>query len=226
MRSQGVSERPCDEQWKRRQRKQRERCIQIKHHEHYDHNLQQRDHALLDTVNQKFGFKVQKEPGGIGPSDHTSFYRKKVPVFFLWTGNHADYHRPSDTADKINVAGMRRIADFVEELSTELAKAPQRPEYVLIKSTMPTGGYRGPRLQFMPGYGEVGDGVYVSAVTEGGAAYRGGVRDGDWIVEIAGKPIKNMAGYMTVLGSLRRGQPVAVTIVRKGKRLSLTVTPE
>src|SRR5262249_11944480 len=66
------------------------------------------DH-LLDDVNQKFSFKMQKEPGGIGPSDHASFYRKKVPVFFFWTGNHSDYHRPTDTADKINVAGMGRI---------------------------------------------------------------------------------------------------------------------
>ena len=147
-------------------------------------------------------------------------------MFFVWTGNHSDYHRPSDTADKINVAGMARIADFVQELASHLSKVPERPEYVLIKSTMPTGGFRGPRLQFMPGYGEVGDGLYVSAVTEGGAAQRGGIKDGDWIVEIAGKPIKNMAGYMTVLNGLQRGQPVKVTVVRKNKRITLTVTPE
>src|SRR5690606_28071209 len=85
--------------------------------------------ALVDRFGKSHGFDITKKPGGFGPSDHSSFYAAKVPVLFFFTGSHKDYHRPSDDADKLNISGMRRVADLVSEVAVVLAEAPQRPEY-------------------------------------------------------------------------------------------------
>src|SRR5262249_33363096 len=91
--------------------------------------------ALLDEINKGYDFRLFKKASGIGPSDHTSFCMKKIPVIFFWTGFHEDYHRPSDTADKIDVPGMRKITDFTYDLVSRLETVPERPEYVAIKTT-------------------------------------------------------------------------------------------
>src|SRR5439155_10518247 len=80
--------------------------------------------VLLAQLNRKFDFKLTKLPGGIGPSDHSSFYAKRIPGFFFFTGDHNYYHRPCDTADKINMSGMRKVADLDEELAERLMHVP------------------------------------------------------------------------------------------------------
>ena len=84
---------------------------------------------LIDRVNEKYHFAITKQPGGFGPSDHASFYEKHIPVLFYFTGTHKDYHRPSDTADKINVPDMRRVAQMVADTAVAIAEAEQRPEF-------------------------------------------------------------------------------------------------
>ncbi|MCS6852191.1 MAG: M28 family peptidase, partial [Gemmataceae bacterium] len=126
---------------------------------------------LIERVNKKHEFKLKKVPGGMGPSDHASFYIQKVPVLFFFTGEHTDYHRPSDTADKINVAGMRRIADLVEEVARELATVRERPQYVKVAG----GGRDGvvsniPRIGIRPSYSDTDPGVLLAGVLEGGPA--------------------------------------------------------
>src|SRR5205823_12765729 len=151
---------------------------------------------LIDDVNAKYGFRLHKVPGGMGPSDHASFYEKKVPVFFFFTGDHSDYHRPSDTADKINVAGMRKVTDFVQDLVGRLAKVPERPQYVKIaepRMSRPEG--RIPRLGIRPDYADADEGVLLGGVTEGGPAAKAGLKEGDRIVAVGGKPVKNLEGY-------------------------------
>ncbi len=185
--------------------------------------------ALIDRLNGKYDFALKKNKSGVGPSDHTSFYLKGVPVYFFFTGLHKEYHKPADTADLINFAGMAKIRAMVEELVQDLATASPRPEYVKGVGNLFSGPVRGniPRLGFMPGnYDDDADGVLIASVTQGGPAAKGGLKDGDRIVAIAGKPVKNMTGYMAVLGAQRRGQPVEVTVLRKGERLTLTVTPQ
>jgi len=95
--------------------------------------------ALIEALNKKYDFQLKKVPTGMGPSDQMTFYEKKVPVFFFFTNDHADYHRPSDTSDKINVPGMRRIVDLTEELAAHLATAA-RPEYVKVAGPSLGGG--------------------------------------------------------------------------------------
>jgi len=184
---------------------------------------------LLDRLNGKSAFALHKNSAGVGPSDHTSFYIKGVPVFFFFTGLHREYHKPTDTADLINYPGLARVTDFVENLARHLATEPKRPEYVKGMSGTFSGGsgLSGPRLGFMPGdYGDDAGGVLVASVNKGGPAEKGGIQDGDLIVEIAGKPIKNMAAYMIVRNSMKRGEPVEITVQRKGERVKVTVTPQ
>lgn len=191
--------------------------------------------TLLDELNRKYGFKMQKVPGAemVGErssSDHASFYAKKIPILFLFTGNHADYHRPSDTADKINVPGMHRIADFAADILDELDTARQRPTFVKVavasSSHMMMPGGRMPRLGIRPSYGDDGEGVLLDGVSDGGPAMKAGLKEGDRLVEIAGQPVKDLDTYMVLMARQKRGQPLKVVVVRDGKRVPLEVTPQ
>jgi hypothetical protein len=184
---------------------------------------------LIESVNDHFGFKLRKVPGGTGPSDHASFYEKKVPVFFFFTDDHEDYHKPTDTADKINVAGMNRVADMVQELVTQLEETSERPRYVKVKGESGDfGRYQGmPRLGFRPGnYGETDGGVLVGGLIEGGAAARAGLKEGDRIIAIAGKPVTNMMTYMNLMAAQKKGKPLEVTVSRGGNKLTIVTTPD
>ncbi len=174
---------------------------------------------------------------GTGPSDHDSFYRKKVPVLFLYTGTHGEYHRPTDVPEKINVPGMKKVADFVQDPDGRLddvrneAEVPGDPRPVdrPDRSAASSSASRpqGPRLGIRPGNYESEDGgVLVEGVSPGGPAEKGGIKDNDIIVEIGGKPVKNIGGYMTAMSSQKAGTAVDVVVLRKGKKMTLKVTPE
>jgi hypothetical protein len=184
---------------------------------------------LTESLNKKYGFRLKKVKGGFGPSDHASFYAKKIPVLFFFTGDHKDYHRPSDTADKINVPGMRRVADLVQDVVVELAQAPKRPEYVKAASDAADQVRYDdmPRLGFRPGsYGEEDGGVLVGGLSAGGAAEKAGIKEGDRIIEIAGKPVKNMSSYMVLMAAQKKGAELEIGVLRDGKKLTLKATPQ
>jgi hypothetical protein len=182
---------------------------------------------LVEELNKKYDFEIAKTMSAFGPSDHTSFAEKKVPVFFLFTGLHKEYHRPSDTVATINFDGMKRVDDFAEDLARKLAAMP-RPAYVQTSRSVGSVSGNIPRIGFMPGnYDEsTQKGVLVGGVTDGGPAAKSGMKEGDYIVEIAGKPIKNMSSYMTVMATLKKGQTIEFVVERSGKRCNLKVTPE
>ena len=98
------------------------------------------------------GFDVVKDNSVFGASDHYSFYLQKIPVIFFLTGTHPDYHRPTDTPDKINVAGMKRIADYAERIIEYWRTDPKRPEFVAMKNTFSGGGPKGPKMGILPDY--------------------------------------------------------------------------
>ena len=84
---------------------------------------------LVDRTTARHEFRVFEQASGYGPSDHASFYRYRVPVLFFYTGTHPEYHRPTDTADKINVKGMRKVVDLVQDFADQLLTTTHRPEY-------------------------------------------------------------------------------------------------
>lgn len=183
--------------------------------------------ALIERLNVKHDFRLQKVPSGMGPSDHASFYARKIPVFFFFTGDHEDYHRPTDTAEKINITGMCKIADLVTELVEHLCQVSERPQYVRVvepRSERPEG--RIPRIGIRPDYGFSGDGVMLSGVTEGGPAAKAGLKDGDCIVAINGKPVKNMEGYMTLIATHKMGHAMEITVERSGMKKIVKLVPE
>jgi S1-C subfamily serine protease len=152
----------------------------------------------------------------------------KIPVLFYWTGNHADYHRPSDTADKINIPGLGKIVDLAQETIEHLATVSERPAYVEIPrpaQRMRAGG--GPRLGIMPGYADEGkEGVLVEGVTEGGPAAKAGLKAKDRIVEITGKAVTSLETYMALMAGQRPKDTIDVVILRDGKRMSVKVKLE
>jgi hypothetical protein len=180
---------------------------------------------LIDNLAKQYDFTLTSKASGFGPSDHASFCGKKVPVLFVWTGVHADYHRPTDTADKIDVAGMRRIVDMSQETIAELARM-DKPAFIEVKGDPGRRPSGGPRLGFRPGYGGETAGVEVEGVTAGGPAEKGGVKDGDVIVALAGKPVKDLRTYMVIMSNQKKGDTIDVEVVRKGNKVKLKVKLE
>ena len=180
--------------------------------------------ALVDKLNAP-GFQFTKTPGGFGPSDHASFYAKKIPVLFFWTGDHEDYHRPTDTPERINLVGMKKIVDFVETVIANLASDPQRPDFIETKAPAVAAGPPGPRLGIVPDYSSADPGVAISGVKEGGPADKAGIKAGDRIVEIAGRNVGTIETYMVIMADQRVGQPLELTLIRDGKKQTVKVTP-
>jgi hypothetical protein len=180
---------------------------------------------LISGLNKEYDFQMQKIAGtrmAGGSSDHASFYAKKVPVLFLFTGNHPDYHRPSDTADKINVAGMRKIAEFTEDVVEQLASQAERPQYIKVDQgplVSPGGG--GPRLGIMPSYGDDKEGVLLEGVREGTPADKAQLKEGDRIVELDGKAVKNLEAYMVLMAGHKKGDAMEIVVLRDGKKVTL-----
>jgi hypothetical protein len=191
--------------------------------------------ALVEKTNKAFNFKMMKVPGGRGPSDHTSFYNKKIPVLFLFTGTHKDYHKSSDTPEKINYAGLRKIVDFIQVFADHYSKVDAKSiVYQQTKGggedpTDPNSGVRMtnmPRIGIMPGnYGEENAGVLIGGVTPGSPAEKGGLKEDDLIIEMAGKPVKNMTNYMAVMGTQKAGQEMEIVVLRDKKKLTVKVVP-
>jgi hypothetical protein len=186
---------------------------------------------IVDALGTAAGFKIKKVKGmsdGFGGSDHESFYLKNVPILFPFTGLHADYHRPSDDTERINFAGMARIADFGEILLLDLARRPNRPEFtkVVEHPKDPHGGNvdpgrigTGAYLGTVPDYGAEEKGVKLSAVREGSPAEKGGI-----IIGFAGKPISSIYDYTDSLGRAKPGDQVEVVVKRDGKDVTLKIT--
>jgi Zn-dependent M28 family amino/carboxypeptidase len=181
---------------------------------------------LLDRVNAKYDFQLKRVPSGFGPSDHSSFYAKQIPVLFFFTDDHPDYHRPSDTAEKINVAGMERVLDMAADVITDLAAAQERPRYVKLATSSNAAPGDFPKVGIRPSYGDDKEGVLLDGVSDGGPAARAGLKAGDRIVDLGGRTIKNLEAYMTLIRAHKKGEPIEFGVLRDGKKITIKVTPE
>ena len=185
--------------------------------------LQERSAALIDTNLLKPVFT----PEGTGPSDHSAFYGKDIPVLFITTGAHIDYHTPSDTWDKLNYPGMVTLSDYVYSLATSLAC--DTPKLAFRESGSPSDSYRRPgrrgvSLGIMPDVtGSVKNGLRADLVTPGKPADLGGMKKGDVITAINGKPVGNIEDYMFRLSQLKKGDAITVEVLREGKKIELLI---
>ena len=163
---------------------------------------------------------------GYGPSDHSSFYAKQIPVLFFWTGTHEDYHKPSDTADKINYPDEARIILLVAGIVTSLDINDKRLSYTVAKSES-TGRSTGFRVYLgtIPNYADSSDGLLLDGVRDDSPASKAGIKAGDKIVKLAGREVHNVYDYTYALGEMKAGQEYEVELLRGGERLKLTITP-
>ncbi len=180
---------------------------------------------ILNDLNEKFAFKITRHPEGFGPSDHSSFYAKEIPVLHFFTGTHSDYHRPTDTADKINAAGMRRIAEMVAETAVAIAEADQKPTYKEVKgrSQIARGGDR-PYFGSIPDFSQDQPGYALTGVTKGGPAEKAGLKGGDIIVQLGESRIGNLDDFDSALRKFKAGDRVIVTVKRGNEELKFEVT--
>lgn len=183
------------------------------------------------------GLDLVLKPEGFGPSDHSSFYAKKIPVLHLFTGLHPEYHRPADDWDKINVEGTSRIVDLTEQLIVDTALNPARPEYVEVKGSAQMGGPPGgidvaqrrePRPYFgsIPDFGSDKPGYALGGVSGGSPAANGGLKAGDHIIQLGPHKVTNLDDFDEALRKFSAGDDVEVTVQRGNDKVVLKVTLE
>ena len=185
-----------------------------------------RDIIAQGTADPARKFELTMNEDGFGPSDHSSFYGKQIPVLFFWTGTHNDYHKPSDTFDKINYADETRILNLVSYIVKQLDGADKRVTYTTAKTDPAprTGGFR-VYLGTIPNYADSNDGLLIDGVREGSPAEKAGLKAGDRIVKIGTRDIKNVYDYTYALGEMKAGEEYIVEVLRGSDRLTLKVTP-
>jgi Peptidase family M28/PDZ domain len=178
---------------------------------------------ILNEFNKNYNFKLTFNDEGYGPSDQSSFYAKNIPVLFFFTGTHPDYHRPTDTADKINSVGEESVTKYVYQVAESIDENPQKPDYINVPRK--DGGRMTFRVYVgtIPDYASQVDGLKLTGVSEGGPAQKAGLRGGDIIIEFGGKKISNIYDYTYALGDFSPGDIVDVVVLRDGEKHTFKV---
>lgn len=186
---------------------------------------------VLDQAHDDSPLKFEISQGGYSSSDHTSFVTKRIPVLFFFSGLHSDYHKPSDTWDKINPVGAASLLDIVARAAVELASDSERPTFVSVVESnphagSPGGGGYGPYFGSIPDFGQTENGVRFSDVKPGSPAAKAGLQAGDVLIQFGAMPIKNLYDFTDALRRSKVGDVVPVTVLRDGKELKVSVKLE
>jgi hypothetical protein len=186
--------------------------------------------GLLGPAGERVGVPFAMSGAGYGPSDHTSFYGRDIPVLHFFTNVHGDYHRPSDDWERIDADGIEKVAAVVEEVTAGVAN--RRPVLTLVRGagtppapagSQPASGGYGAWLGSVPDFAPVERGVRLSGVSPGSPAETAGIRPGDVIVGFDGKPIADLQAMTEVLQSHKAGDVVKVNLLREGRPLDVEV---
>ncbi len=187
---------------------------------------------ILDQAKADSQLKFEFSQGGYASSDHTSFVGKRIPVLFFFSGLHSDYHKPSDTWDKINPSDAARLLNVVASATVELASLPEKPAFVAVVENNPHsgvsagGGGYGPYFGSIPDFGQTENGVKFSDVKPGSPAAKAGLAAGDVLIQFGDKPVKNLYDFTDALRRSKVGDVVPVTVLRDGKQLKVDVKLE
>ncbi len=182
--------------------------------------------ALVEDVAEQTGLHVTCIPDGYGPSDHASFVAVDIPVLFLTTGGHMEYHTPGDVPSTLNYDGMQQTLDFSKELISRLADMPMAPDYINVPASnkMSHAKFK-VTLGLMPDVMGASStpGLRADIVVAGKPAHAAGIRSGDIIQEIDGKPVKDINEYMERLSELTAGTTIPVKVLRDGETIVFQV---
>jgi hypothetical protein len=178
--------------------------------------------AILSKLSEG-AFSIKIDSSGAGPSDHTSFYRKNIPVLFFFTGSHADYHKPGDDAEKLNLAGTISIIKYINRIIEAENKAGK---LVFSKTVEPKRADMqfSVTLGIMPNYSFSGEGVKIDAVSDDRPAQKAGLISGDVIIKLGDFSCRDIYQYMKALNSFKKGDTTTVVIKRSNEEKTLEVT--
>ncbi|HEX7010944.1 MAG TPA: M28 family peptidase [Phycisphaeraceae bacterium] len=189
---------------------------------------------LLDEARSKLklSLAMRSSGSGLGMSDHTHFYLQDIPVLHLFTGMHPDYHRPSDTADKINATGGAVIARIAAQVAQRLLTDPQPPRFTPVESESDPHAAAGPlhqgeaMLGILPDYATLDgrQGAEVAGVIPGSPAQHAGLQQGDLIIGWAGRPVRNVRDLTQHLADSQPGQRIELRLRRGSQEITLQVT--
>ena len=176
---------------------------------------------VLNATNP--GFKLVLKESGVGPSDHTSFYLQDIPVLHFFTGQHEDYHKPTDDADKLNYEGMQMITGYITEVIRELDDHPK----LVFKKTK-NESEEVPRfkvtLGVVPDYLFDGKGMRIDGISEDRPAQKAGLQKGDVVVQMGDSTVVDMMSYMRALSAFEKGNTTKVIINRNGEKIAVDIT--
>ena len=186
---------------------------------------------LVEDANRNVGFALSYSASGYGASDHMSFAVRGVPVLFFFSGLHSDYHKPSDTWDKIDAEDGAKVARLVAEVVNELDQLKEKPQFVRVAEPTPPamggGGGYGPYFGSIPDFGEAEHGgVKFADVHDGSPAAKAGFKAGDILIDFDGKRIDNLYDFTYALRAHKPGDKIAVTVLRNGEKVTREVTLE
>jgi len=178
---------------------------------------------ILDDKNE-YDLNLTFNDEGFGPSDHSSFYGKKVPVLFFFTGTHSDYHKPSDDADKINAAGQEKVLKYVYDVALTIVNSEARPDYISVERK-DTGQMTGTKVYVgtVPDFAGEVDGYKLGGVTDGSPAAKAGLQAGDIITQFGDKKISNIYDFTYALGNYVPGDKVKVLVKRGEEELTIDI---
>jgi hypothetical protein len=175
---------------------------------------------VLDPINAD-SLKLVPSESGVGPSDHTSFYLQDLPVLHFFTGQHADYHKPSDDADKINYEGLVQVVRYISRLVAQLDTEPK------LAFTKTKDSSDSPRftvsMGVVPDYLYSGKGMRVDGVSEGKPAQAAGLQKGDVVLQLGDSTIIDMMGYMRALSIFKKGDSTQVVVERAGQKIATKI---
>jgi len=176
---------------------------------------------IIDSLQTQFSIK--KDSSGIGPSDQTSFYLKDIPVLHFFTGQHSDYHKPSDDFDKINYKGEVQVLEYITQI---INKTFNYSKLKFSKTRNPDTGKSSFKVTMgvMPDYTYEGEGMRIDGVTENKPAFKAGVKTGDVVKKLGGIEVKNVQEYMKVLSTFKKGDATQVEVLRGKETKVLELT--
>ena len=175
---------------------------------------------VLNSLNGSFKLNIIND--GTGPSDHTSFYNKDLPVLFFHTGSHENYHRPSDDVELINYEGIHEISNYIVNVIDEI-ETYGKLDFKETVSNQPTVARFKVSLRVMPDYVFDGQGMKADQIIKGGPADKAGLIDGDIIIGIADFKVNDVYDYMEALSNFNEGDSTIIYVVREEKRLEFQV---
>jgi S1-C subfamily serine protease len=184
--------------------------------------------AIVDSAAAGTGLEIRGVGDGFGPSDHSSFYARGVPVLHFFTDLHEDYHRATDDADRVSAAGIGRVVTLAERVVRAIGDRDARltPARVSRPGPVATAGRaRDVYLGSIPDMSASdSSGVRLTGVRAGSPADRAGLKAGDVIVEFDGKTVKDLHEYSDALNAKKPGDTVSIVVLREGARVTLTAT--